>query len=318
MPAFPEAKFVQAGDVRLAVYEDGEGPPVVLVHGWPELAYSWKRQLPALAAAGRRAIAPDLKGFGASDAPRDKALYDIRHMTDDLARLLDALGLEAAVFCGHDWGGAIVWPMAQLHPDRVLGVIGVCTPHRPPAPVPPLELIEKRFGPNHYFLRFQPEGAPEAVFESHEDRLFDFIFQAPAPRALWPKFFPQAYDLMARFQEYDGAGAGRAVIPAEDRSVYAAAYRRSGFTGGTNLYRNINRNWEIMRDEDPVIRKPVLFIGADLDMFLPVEMAADMGALIPDLETQVIAGCGHWVSWEKPDDLNRLMIDWLDRRFPTA
>ena len=315
MNPFPSPRFVEAGGVRLAVHEQGAGFPVVLVHGWPEIAYSWKNQLPAIAAAGFRAIAPDLKGFGASDAPRDKTLYDIRHVADDLVRMLDAMGLEKAVFVGHDWGGLIVWPLALLHPDRVAGVVGVCTPHLAPRDKPPTTMLRERFGPMHYIVRYQEDGAPEAAYEGKEDQFFEFIFRKPAPRASWPKYIPAALDLMSRFGEFRGAPAEALVVGPADRAVYAEAYRRSGFTGGVNLYRNIDRNWEIMRSVDHVIRKPCLFVGAELDMFLPVELSEKMPKLIPDLERHVLEGCGHWVMWEKPAELNALLTGWLARRF---
>jgi microsomal epoxide hydrolase/non-specific protein-tyrosine kinase len=317
MMEFPEPKIVNAGAVRLAIYEAGSADafPVILVHGWPEIAYSWKTQIPALAAAGFRAIAVDLKGFGRSDAPADKALYDIRHMTDDFAALLDALRLDRAVFCGHDWGGAIVWPMAQLHPDRVAGVIGVSTPHRPPPPAPPLAIIEKRFTAKHYFIAFQKEGYAESVFEGREEDFFRLMFRKPVARAFWPKLVPSAYDLISRFRDGPPADHDRLILSKDDIAVYVEAYRRSGFRGGVNLYRNIDRNYELMKLVDPVIRAPALFVGADLDLFLPPEGAADMDALIPDLEKHILADCGHWVTWEKPQELNARMTSWLLRRF---
>ncbi len=311
---FPPARMVDARGLRLAVYEAGEGPPVILVHGWPEIAYSWKNQIGALAGAGFRAIALDLKGFGASDAPREATLYDIRHLTDDLAALLDALAIERAVFCGHDWGGAIVWPMAQLHPDRVAGVIGVSTPHRSAPPVPPLQIIEKRFGAAHYFIGFQEEGVAEALFAADVEKFFRLMFRRPAPRAAWPRLVPGVYDLMGRFRDGPTPKPEEVILGADDLAVYVEAYRRSGFHGGVNLYRNIDRNYALMRGVDPHINVPALFVVAELDLFLPPETAEDMPGLIPDLEMRVIPGCGHWVMWEKPEALNALMLDWLGRR----
>lgn len=315
MNSFPQPRFIDAKGVRLAVYEQGTGTPVVLVHGWPEIAYSWKHQIPAVAAAGFRAIAPDLKGFGRSDAPKDKTLYGIRQVTDDLASMLDALGIDKAVFCGHDWGGLIVWPMALLRPDRVAGVIGVCTPHLAPRAKPPIELLTERFGPNHYIVRFQKDGDAEACFTGREEAFFEFMFRGPAPRAVWPKLIPGVFDIITHFNAFKEANPAHVVVPAADRAVYAEAYKRSGFTGGINLYRNMNQNWELMRGVDPVIKKPCLFIGAELDLFLPIEIAGDMPNLIPDLETHILKECGHWVMWEQPDALNALMTDWLKRRF---
>ena len=316
-PDFPEARFVEAGDVRLAVYEDGpaDGLPIILIHGWPEIAYSWKHTMKALAGAGYRAIAPDLKGFGLSDAPRDPALYDIRHMTDDLAGLLNALSIDQAVFCGHDWGGAIVWPMAQVHGSRVAGVIGVSTPHRPPPPVAPLAILEKRFGPDHYIVRFQEPDAPEATLARDIDQFFTLMFRGPAPRSAWPGLVPRIFDLLGRLENGPAPNPADCVLSAEDRAVFKRAYERSGFHGGINLYRNIDRNYAIMEDRDPRIAQPALWIGADLDLFLPPEGAEAMTGLAPDLEKHVIDDCGHWVMWEQPEALNALIIDWLRRRF---
>jgi len=201
MKDFPPPRRIDIGTAQLSVHEAGEGPAIVLVHGWPEIAYSWKNQFGPLVRAGWRVIAPDLKGFGASDAPRDKALYDIRHMSDDLARLLDALGVAEAVFCGHDWGGAIVWPMAQLHGARVAGVIGVSTPHRAPPPVPPLTIIKNRFGEKHYFIQFQEEGVVEALFASDVERFFRLMFRRPPTLAEIEKLGPRLLDLPGRFRD---------------------------------------------------------------------------------------------------------------------
>lgn len=318
MTEFPDPRFVDAGGVRLATYESGESangePPVILVHGWPEIAYSWKNTLPALAAARWRAIAIDLKGFGASDAPREKELYHVRHMTDDFTGLLDALDVEKAVFCGHDWGGALVWSMGQIRPERVAGVIGVSTPLRKRAPAPPTAIVAEKFTSNHYFVRFQEEAAPEALFESDVERFFRFMFRKPAPRERWPEITPAVYDLQARFALGRTPRPERIVMSDDDIAVYVEAYRRSGFHGGIDLYRNVDANWSYMEGRDEIVRAPSLWVGAELDLFLPPEKAEDMPEIVPDLEMCVLSGCGHWVTWEKPAELNAIVIDWLDRR----
>jgi len=311
--------MVDAGGVGLAVYEtDGDPartrPPVVLIHGWPELAYSWRNQIAPLAGAGWRVIAFDLKGFGRSDAPADTALYDAAHMTGDFTALLDALDIEKAVFCGHDWGGALVWSMGQLHASRVAGVIGVCTPLRPRPPVAPLAIIEKRFTDKHYFIQFQEDGVVEALFERDPDLFFRIMFQKPAPRARWADLVPQVFDLPGRFRSGKAPPADKMVVGEEVIATYADAYRRSGFRGGINLYRNIDRNWAMMEGRQETVAGPCLWIGAELDLFLPPESADGMEALVPDLEKHIVAGAGHWVMWEKPDALNAIMIDWLERR----
>jgi microsomal epoxide hydrolase/non-specific protein-tyrosine kinase len=316
MNPFPIPRAVDIGGATLSVHEEGAGPAIVLVHGWPEIAYSWKNQIGPLAAAGYRVIAPDFKGFGASSAPRDKSLYDIRHLTDDLARLLDALGVERAIFCGHDWGGAVVWPMAQLHDTRVAGVIGVCTPHRAPPPAPPLSIINKRFGEKHYFIQFQEEGAVERLFETDIEGFFRLMFRRPPTLEEIAKIGPRMLDLPGRFRDGPPPDPASTIIGDDDLQVYVDAYRRSGFHGGVNLYRNIDRNYEIMRDADPVIRLPSLWIGAELDAFLPPSGADGMEAIVPDLEKAIVKDCGHWVMWEQPQALNAILLDWLTRKFP--
>lgn len=318
MPSFPKAKIVRAGDVDLAVREAGPKsarPPLVLVHGWPEIAHSWKNQLPALVAAGWRVIAPDLKGFGDSDAPDDIKAYGIGAVTGDLAALLDALEIERAVFCGHDWGGLIVWPMAQLRPDRVSGVVGVCTPHLPQPGGPPIERLRNRFGADHYIVQFQTEGSPEALFEVDIERFFRIMFRGPVPRAVWPKIVPRVFDIMSRVRHGPDPDPKDLIMSESDLRTYVDAYRRSGFHGGINLYRNMDANYEAMRGVDPVIRAPALWVGAELDLFLPTELGELMNVFVPDLEKRVIADCGHWVMWEKPAELNALLLDWLARRF---
>ncbi len=317
MNGFPAPRAVDIGGVSLSVHEAGAGSAIMLVHGWPELAYSWKNQTGPLTNAGYHVIAPDLKGFGASDAPLDKSLYDIRHMTDDLVRLLDKLGVERAIFCGHDWGGAIVWPMAQLHPDRVAGVIGICTPHRPPPPAPPLAIIKKRFGDKHYFIQFQEAGVVERLFAGDVERFFRLMFRRPPTAAEIARIGARMLDLPGRFRDGPPPDPAATILGDADLQIYVDAYRRSGFHGGVNLYRNIDRNYEIMRAIDPVILHSSLWIGAELDAFLPPSGADGMEAIVPNLEKAVIANCGHWVMWEQPEALNRILLDWLARNFPS-
>ena len=321
MTDFPAPKFVDAGGVKIATYEadgssEGDGkPPIILVHGWPEIGFSWSNQLPALKDAGWRAIAIDVKGFGNSDAPKDIGAYRIDALTGDFVSLLDALNIEKAIFCGHDWGGALVWHMAQLHPGRVAGVIGVCTPLKKRAPVPPLDIIRKRATDRHYFIEFQEPGVAEEKFSGKEEFFFRMMFQKPVPKEIWPQLIPRVYDIFGRFDHGAEPGPERAIVSDEIISIYADAYRTSGFHGGINLYRNINANWEYFDGRDQTVRAPSLWIGAELDLFLPPEHGDDLDELVPDIEKKIIPGCGHWMMWEKPTELNAELTDWLSRRF---
>src|SRR5438874_2227551 len=182
-------RAIHTNGIRMAVSEQGEGPPVVLCHGFPEIAYSWRHQIPALAAAGFHAIAPDQRGYGATERPAAVTDYDIRHLTGDLVGLLDALGLQRAVFAGHDWGGIVVWHVALLHPARTAGVIGVNTPYFPRPSAPPLTLMRAMWGDNYYVVHFQKPGEADTALARDVRRVFTQLMRSGVPleetRKLW-------------------------------------------------------------------------------------------------------------------------------------
>ncbi len=314
---FPPAQRIRSNGITLSVHLSGPeaGLPVLLLHGWPELARSWKNQVKPLAAAGFRIIAPDLRGFGGSDAPGDVAAYGIDTIIADMTGLLDALGHERAVWAGHDWGGLIVWPAAVLVPDRVAGVIGVNTPHLPRPPLSPLDLLVQRFGEDHYFNRFQQEGLAESLFEGREDDFFAFIFTR-LPGRLPAQSQAEMTHLLKLFAAFDPAHVqeSRIAVPAAERAHYAAAYKKSGFRGGINYYRNVTANWRRMAGVDLTVRQPALMIGAEHDPYLPPVFMDGMEERVPDLQKHIIKGCGHWTQWEAPDELTALMIAWLRQR----
>lgn len=318
MMSFPEPQRIRVQDVELSVHIAGPkgGQPLLLAHGWPEIAYSWKNQIQPLADAGYRVIAPDLRGFGASDCPTGVADYTMDVMIGDLTGLLDALGHETAVFVGHDWGGIIVWHAAMLAPDRVAGVIGVNTPHLPRPSVPPTDTFRELGGEDHYILRFQEPGYAEGIFEGREDDFFAFMFGRPPSAGELEHLYPAITHIPRLFQSFEGRDESAIVVPAEDREVYAAAYRRSGFGGGINLYRNFDANWARMGGVDHRLSLPCLMIAAELDFMLPPKLSGWMPALCKDVEVNILDGCGHWTMWEQPDLLNAHMLDWLGRRFP--
>jgi len=315
--SFPDPRPVRADGVTFEVHEAGpaDGVPVLLLHGWPEIAYSWKRVLPALAEAGYRAVAPNLKGFAGSDAPADVEAYRLDRIVAELAGLLDALGIEKAVWCGHDWGGLIAWPAPLLAPDRVSGVTGVNTPQLAPTEIDPVELLRQVYGEDHYIVRFQEPGMEERMAGA-EARFFEFAFAAPPDQPIEGLPPAPVTHLLDRFAEFEGRGEDEIVVPAEDRAVFAEAYRRSGFGGGLNYYRNMTANWRLMRGRDHAIAdRPCLMVATDRDWFLPVALMEGMDQRIADLETHVLEGVGHWTMWEAPDRLNAILLDWLGRKF---
>src|ERR1700754_38152 len=186
MIEIPPLQFPQTNGIRMGYYEAGpktDTPPMVLCHGWPELAFSWRHQIKALSEAGIRVIAPDQRGYGASDRPEPVEDYDLEHLTGDLVGLLDHLKIDKAIFVGHDWGGFVVWQMAMRHPGRVAGVVGVNTPHFPRAPIDPIELFRQRFGDQMYIVQFQhPDRAPDKIFGSRVEQTFDAFMRKPLPR----------------------------------------------------------------------------------------------------------------------------------------
>lgn len=309
-----EMTRIPVNGIELGVTVEGHGPPVVLCHGWPELAYSWSNQIPAVTAAGFTAIAPDLRGFGSSDAPDSG--YSADDIATDLAGLLDALGHQSAVFVGHDWGGAFVWRMAQRYPLRVRGVVSLNTPHYPRSPAPPIAIQRKRHGTDHYWVYFQDEGPAEDLFAGDVERFFRVMFRKPAPREVTEAFISagRPVNLAAAFAA--GPGQGDLVMSNADLQVYVDAYSRTGFRGGLNLYRNLDRNWEQAERLDPIIRHPSLMISAELDVMLPPGHTEWMRATLPDLEYHVLGGVGHWSQWEAPGEVNEILVEWLARRFP--
>ncbi|KTS55112.1 epoxide hydrolase, partial [Microbacterium testaceum] len=186
MIEMPPLQFAETNGIRMGFYEAGpktDAPPVVLCHGWPELAFSWRHQIKALAEAGIRVIAPDQRGYGATDRPEPVEAYDMEHLTGDLVGLLDHLKIDKAIFVGHDWGGFVVWQMPLRHPSRVAGVVGVNTPHWDRAPMDPIALFRQRFGDQMYIVQFQdPAREPDRIFGSRVEQTFDAFMRKPAPR----------------------------------------------------------------------------------------------------------------------------------------
>ncbi len=234
-------------------------------------------------------------------------------LTGDLVGLLDALGLEKAVLCGHDWGGAVVWAFGQLHPERVLGIVGVNTPFLPRAPLQPLEMLRAMYGPDHYIVHFQIPGEDDARLAKDVRRAFETLMRKGIKLADLDA--SRGIQNLAQAVEA-GPSVGQPLLSAEELEVFVRAYETTGFTGGINWYRNIDRNWRLTENAKQKIEAPSLMICAEDDFALPPAMAEGMEAYVPRLEKKLIRDCGHWTQQEKPDELNALLVDWLRRTFP--
>jgi pimeloyl-ACP methyl ester carboxylesterase len=320
-PAFPEPTFVNANGIHLAVYEQGLGFPVVFCHGFPELAYSWRHQLPELADAGFHAIALDQRGYGASDRPEAVDAYRVDHLCDDLVGLLDAKGIKKAVFCGHDWGGWIVWMMPILHPDRVAGVIGVNTPLQPPLPQPPIALLRQFRGKDNYVVKFQEPGLADQALAADVRKTFQLLMRrgglmnAKAFAKLPADAPERKFQLLKMLEQPVETYRGEVFLTNEELDIFVTTYKKTGFTGGINWYRNIDRNWELTKNREYKIAVPCLYVGAEDDVVLPPSSADGMEKLMPQLEKQTIKNCGHWTQQERPAEFNQIVIGWLKKHF---
>ena len=308
-------RTVSTNGVDLHVLEEGEGPPVILAHGFPELAYSWRHQLPALAAAGYRAVAPDQRGYGRSSRPEAIDEYDIVHLTDDLIGVLDDLGEERAVFVGHDWGSMVVWQLSLLHPDRVAGVVGMSVPfvRRPLAP--PIGLLRNAMGDNFfYILYFQEPGVADAELGGDAARTMRRMLAGarvgddamPDPSM----FANDGRGFIDRIPEPDGLPAW---LRQEELDHYIAEFERTGFTGGINWYRNFDRNWHLTEHlAEAKVEVPSLFIGGTRDPVLIMSPPAIAEGWLTDHRGDVLVDdAGHWVQQEAPGPVNDALITFL-------
>jgi pimeloyl-ACP methyl ester carboxylesterase len=322
MVDLPEPTLIKTNGIDMAVYEAGpkDGLPVVMCHGFPELAYSWRHQIPALAAAGFRAIAPDQRGYGLTSRPENVRDYDMPHLTGDLAGLLDALGLKKAIFCGHDWGGLIVWQMPIYHPDRVAGVIGVNTPFLARPPIDPIMGLRALYGENMYIVYFQKPGLADAALAQNVEKAFRFFMRKNGVSAVEYAKLPKEarnLELINAIQSDESIWPGELLLAPEELKMFVDTFTRTGFTGGINWYRNMTRNWELSGTMEQKVHVPGLMIMAEDDIVLSPAMADGMERFVPDLERVLIRHCGHWTQQEHPEETSAAMIDWLKRRFAT-
>ena len=316
LPRHQGARGSDIEAIELAVHEAGSGPAVVMIHGFPELAFSWRHQLQAISEGGFRAIVPEMRGYGASDSPEAITDYDLEHLTADLDALLDALDIEKAVFAGHDWGGFVIWAMPVLYPDRCLGVIGVNTPN---FPVPTTDIYRSLVDEDDkmYNLWFQKPGIAENFLDQRTRVVFEKLMRTsfdPGEMLAMAESEGMGFNPFLSIEEMPMMGGE--LLTTEEMDIYIESYQKAGFRGGINWYRNIDRNAERLPEVgNTKLDLPSLMITAEWDPALTPELAAGMPDICSDLEMHMIKACGHWTQQEKPEELNRLMLDWLKKRF---
>jgi pimeloyl-ACP methyl ester carboxylesterase len=287
---------VDANGLRMQVADAGSGPPVVLLHGFPELWYSWRHQLRALAAAGFHAIAPDMRGYGGTDRPPRIEDYDVLALAADVVALMRAFGHERFAVVGHDWGANVAWELARSHPGHVSAVAGLSVPFVPRAPAAPLAILRRRLGEDFYMVWFQEPGVAERALERD-------VLRTLRTTEVWDAGWAGRDDAPRRPRFWD----------ADDEELYAATFSRTGFTGGLNWYRNLDRNWEITAPVgDRRIEQPALFLTGERDPVRRLTPAAVMDGWVADLRASVVVdGAGHWVQQQAPEAVSGALIAFL-------
>jgi pimeloyl-ACP methyl ester carboxylesterase len=317
-------RTVETNGIRMHVAEAGQGPLVVLCHGFPESWYSWRHQLVALARAGYHAVAPDQRGYGQTDAPSAIEQYTLLHLVGDVVGLVPALGETTAVIVGHDWGAPVAWHAALLRPDVFRAVVGLSVPFIPRRPVRPTTVMPQTAEAVFYQLYFQEPGVAEADLERDPRatirRLAYWVSgeaRDPAARLVDPTdvgMVPRAIGLV------DSRPDPPALPPwlgQREIDFYAGEFGRVGFRGGLNWYRNIDRNWELLAPwAGATVTVPALFVAGDRDLVLTFrgmdQLVPALSMFVPNLrQTIILPGCGHWTQQERPDEVNAALSDFL-------
>jgi pimeloyl-ACP methyl ester carboxylesterase len=309
---------VTAGSVDLAVTETGEGPLVLLLHGFPEGAHSWRHQMGPLAQAGYRVVAPDQRGYGASSHPDAVDAYTIMHLTGDMVALISALGTRECVVVGHDWGASVAWNLAQMRPDLVRGVVGLSVPPMPRGDMPLLQATREATGGRFYTNYMEQPGVADAelgrdVRASLRRILYGLSGEDPnnKPRQL---LVPEGGGLLDAFGEQDTMPSW---LTREDLDIFAAQFEQKGFTASLGWYRNIDRNWELASALEGVrLPMPALYVGGEFDPVLGFHGMSDVVATLEQRHDRfrqplILPGCGHWIQQERPTEVTQALLEFL-------
>jgi pimeloyl-ACP methyl ester carboxylesterase len=319
-------RMVEANGIRIHLAEAGQGPLVLLCHGFPESWYSWRHQLQALSEAGFHAVAPDMRGYGQTDRPEDIEKYTLLHLVGDMVGILDALGARQAVIVGHDWGAPVAWHAALLRPDRFRGVVGLSVPFRPRGAAPPTRAMPQTETSLFYQLYFQSPGVAEAELERDpRDTIRRLLYSgsgdvqqragsAPGDRGPEMMMIPRGGGFLTRMIDPPALPAW---LSEADVDFYAHEFVTSGFRGGLNWYRNIDRNWELMAAfAGATVAVPALYAAGDRDLVVGFpgmdKLIANLKTFVPELrDTIMLPGCGHWTQQERAEEVNAALVEFL-------
>jgi pimeloyl-ACP methyl ester carboxylesterase len=310
----PQHREVAVNGITMHIAEQGTGPLVLLLHGWPESWYAWRHQFQPLADAGFHVVAPDQRGYGGTDRPEAVEQYSILHLVGDVIGLIAALGERQAVVVGHDWGAPVAWHTALLRPDVVRGVAGLSVAPSPRPPAPPLSILRERFGDGFYQVYFQQPGVAEAELGKDVPVTFRKVFGGrPGGASTQPMVAAAGAGFLDGFQEPETLPAW---LTEDDIAAFVGQYARNGFSGGLNWYRNIDRSWELTAPwQGARITAPALYVTGERDVvrtFSDPKLVERLPALLPNLRGVVdLPGCGHWTQQERPDEVNAALLKFL-------
>ena len=311
-------RFIETNGIKMYIAQQGKGPLVVLCHGFPESWYSWRHQLKALSENGFSAVAPDQRGYGQTDRPQAIEAYNILQLTGDIVGLVNALEQKQAIIVGHDWGAFVAWHCALLRPDIFRGLVLLSVPYLPRnwGNVPPTQILKKVAGDNEFYqLYFQEPGKAEADLEANVRKTIAMLLYAASaeatPKDSWKPFFSKS-------QKFVSADSVSEKLPSwlreEDLNYFIKEFERTGFRGGLNWYRNLDRNWELTPFlSGAQIQQPTLFIAGEKDAVISMysEAFENLEKTIPNLKEKILLpDAGHWLQQEQPEKVNQLLINF--------
>lgn len=312
-------RSIETNGITMHIAEQGDGPLVVLCHGFPECWYSWRHQLPALAEAGYHAVAPDQRGYGQTDRPEPVAAYNIFQLTGDIVGLVHGLGEQQAVVVGHDWGAPVAWHCALLRPDLFRAIVLLSVPYvaRSWNDPRPTEAMKRMAGDKEFYqLYFQEVGKAERELEADVRKSVRMLLYSasgdPPPEKRWRYLFSKSERFLDTLTQPD-------ILPAwlteQDIDYFTREFERTGFRGGLNWYRNVDHRWEqTLFLSAAKLHQEALFVAGEADAVIAMRRAAFDGLeeAVPNLRKKILlAGAGHWIQQERPAEVNQLLIEFL-------
>ena len=316
-PVEPTVRTLETETIRVRVLEQGNGPLVLMLHGFPELAHSWRHQIAALAAAGYRAVAPDMRGYGGSEAPEAVEAYDMVELAADVVALMDALGEERAVLVGHDWGAVVAWNTVLTYPERFTALIAMSVPYGGRGQRSYLTTLREAYGDKFfYMLYFQEPGVAEAELDPDPRALFERFFVSPGQAREAPTITSPLADAGGLLGRMGRATELPGWLTEADMALYVETFQRTGFRGGLNYYRNFDRTFERTPHLAGVkLDVPVLFLAGEQDLVIrgatQDQLEKTMSRVAPDLRVVLYPGVGHWVQQERAAEVNAEMLRFL-------